>query len=406
MKKNIVILSSIGLKAYDFSKFKEGFNLTLIIDELEYNNISKALLSNFRNILVSKGGHYIGPIVKLNLQSVIEIINNYFKKITRDNLYVINTSEANTFVASKIREYFDLSGMRSTIARRFTDKESMKKYVKNTEVKVPKSLAINPSYSVMSSKIGNHFIIKPTEAAASYGVEKITSQIELDNYLSTYKPKEYRYISEEFIHGTMYHCDIIISNGYNIFQACSEYLFPNLAFKQGNILSSLPLISGDIKERLIEASNKCLKSLEAVDGIYHIELFIDINNNIYFLEVGARIPAATVVKMYEVTYGINIADLSIKSLVNSITPNIQQELTGKYYFWAYLPKRPGIVKALKEPKFNSKFKVDWEVSTGQKLSYSKSIIDRVGLIYVENSSYEIIKNDFMELKNYDPVIYN
>ncbi|ODN42189.1 ATP-grasp domain-containing protein [Piscirickettsia litoralis] len=278
----------------------------------------------------------------------------------------------------------------------------MKKVVSLHSLNVPNSTPLLNNYVEVSSYCGNRFIAKPIDAAGSYGVELIHSQDDLDRYYAQYKPNKNSFIAEQFIVGKMYHCDFVLYKNKPIFKACSEYLFPNLCFKKGKNLSSFPVVNKELQSVIFNFSDQCLKALGYHNGIYHLELFIE-NNQLYFLEVGARIPAALVVKMYETIYGVNIADLSVAVLTGSLSSSIQQKMTGHYFLWAYLAKTQGVIKRLIPPSFSSEFNIHWEVEAGQEIDNSQSIIDRVGILTAKSNRLDVIQQDFEYLRAYSPV---
>ncbi|QHS27290.1 ATP-grasp domain-containing protein [Piscirickettsia salmonis] len=251
----------------------------------------------------------------------------------------------------------------------------------------------------------SRFIAKPTDPAGSYGVELIQSQNNLNDYHEKYLSTNKNFIAEQFISGKMYHCDFIIYGNKSIFKACSEYLFPNLDFKVGKTLSSIPVFNKQIQSVILNFSDQCLRSLGYHNGIYHLELFIK-NNQLYFLEVGARIPASLVIKMYEITYGVNIADLSIAALTDSIptSSSAQQKTTGNYFLWAYLAKTQGTIKKLIPPSLSSKFDIHWQVDVGQEILNSTSIIDRIGILTSTSNNLDTIQQDFEYLRQYCPLV--
>ncbi|MGJ3495825.1 hypothetical protein ACR9PT_14865, partial [Piscirickettsia salmonis] len=137
-------------------------------------------------VIVSSSGKYCGPIIKLNLKSSIQVLQATLKKFNLQNLYIINTSEANTEVAAQLRQYFNITGLTPGEARLFTDKSLMKKAVSSQGLNTPNSVPLLTNYTEISSHCGASFIAKPTDAAGSYGVELIQSQNDLNDYHKKY----------------------------------------------------------------------------------------------------------------------------------------------------------------------------------------------------------------------------
>ncbi|MCL9781708.1 ATP-grasp domain-containing protein [Vibrio sp. S4M6] len=404
MKDILIFLSSVGLQSYSLTNLANQYDLILVTDEKETPNLTQQIQQYFTQIIISHSGTYCGPIISLDIQATLPLLQNCIKQYASHQIHIINTSEANTVVAAELREHFDIHGMKPCDARCFTDKALMKATAEEHGINTAKSLTLSHHYDDLAGYLGESFIVKPVDAAGSFAVEIIHSQEELNRYHAKYATDEGQFLAEAFISGTMYHADFVIYNTKPIFRACSEYLYPNLDFKSGKHLSSFPVFDKDIQSKIFDFTNHCLKALGYHDGIYHLELFIQ-DGECVFLEVGARIPAAMVVKMYEVTYGINIADLSAAVLSQSHTKSVQQKVTGEYFIWSYLAKSEGRIRKLSLPDFNSDYDIQWEVEAGQLTHHSQSIIDRVGVLTSQSHHLESIQEDFEHLREYQPTVF-
>ncbi|QGN80371.1 hypothetical protein [Piscirickettsia salmonis] len=110
--------------------------------------------------------------------------------------------------------------------------------------------------------------------------------------------------------------------------------------------------------------------------------------------------------MYEITYGVNIADLSIAALTDSMptSSSAQQKTTGNYFLWAYLAKTQGTIKKLIPPSLSNKFDIHWQVDVGQEILNSTSIIDRIGILTSTSNNLDTIQQDFEYLRQYCPLV--
>ena len=62
-----------------------------------------------------------------------------------------------------------------------------------------------------------------------FGVAIVSSAEEFEAFYQMKAPNE-QYEVEEFISGTLYHCDAIRQNGVTLFSVCCEYTNQNLIF--------------------------------------------------------------------------------------------------------------------------------------------------------------------------------
>lgn len=176
MRKTIIFLSSIGLQSYSLSRLSRECDLILVVDQLEISNLTHDIKQYFQEVIISSAGTYCGPIIKLDLDKTIALLQPELASYDANNVYIVNTSEANTLIAAQLRQQLKISGLTPGDAVLFTDKSRMKRAVAEKGIRTPKSCVLSADYGHLSQALGQAFIVKPVDAAGSYGVELIHTQ--------------------------------------------------------------------------------------------------------------------------------------------------------------------------------------------------------------------------------------
>lgn len=318
---------------------------------------------------------------------------------------LICLSEDNLLFSAKLRDAFDLSGMGFEETLPFRDKVAMKDKIREAKLRVPayaklkynKIQDIKNEFITLSETLGLPFLLKPISALGGSGIQKIHN---INDFQKHYYLSEHTdYEAEEFINGTLYHCDSIIKNGETLFVVCCEYSNPNFDFQAGKSIISLPLRADDeIAQRIIKFSTRALKALKLHNGVSHVEVFVNDKNEIIFLEAAARSPGGLVTPMYRRAFNVPFEDIAYQ-----IEMGIDFELkihSDKYYMSGILPALCGTIKTLHEPKILSDCELIWAVKEGDVRGPCSSVRDQAGSLIIGNHNYEELLSDFIYLKDF------
>ena len=219
---------------------------------------------------------------------------------------------------------------------------------------------------------------------------------------------DYNFELDEFLEGDLFHIDSVIYNGEAVFTGVCKYAAPNADFVNGKALGSYMLNENETDYVMLSSMNKkVLKALSPTNGITHMEVFKSQKHNAFiFLEIATRPPGASIPKMYEHNYNINLQELFFKFQmgysasdlkINQISQNSSQ------LAWLWIPKtKTGYIEKLIMPKINSKLSIKWHVVQDELVEKkSVSVRDRVCEVFIENENYEQLKYDFNYLKNFN-----
>lgn len=404
------IIFFIGRRQIDnfaFSKIKnrENYQFIAIIFASDLPTLTKDVQSQFDQIHVTS---HIGKDIlsEINIDEVIVMMKADISKINPTDMSIICQDEANVLIAGALRDYFNIKvGPGFAELEVFRNKVLMKERLLTKHIRVPKFLSLDKiyDYSEIVNLIGQPFIIKPIAAAGSLGVTKIVSQ---DNYLSyvTNNPHHLDYEAEEFIQGKLFHCDTVVQDKYFKFLECGIYTCPNLEFQKGKTLGSLAILHDNpIYKKITDFAQQVIIALGSPDGTHHMELFITKNNELVFLEIGARTPGFLINQMYEKTFGCNPLNMDLE--VQAGVEFFNEKTTDLPSFWAIFPIKEGIIRQLIAPQLLSKFEINWTVKVGDETEKCLSNLDFGAILFASNQNYTELASDFEIVANHTAIIY-
>ena len=157
-----------------------------------------------RDALSADSRHYLFDYLEvprlLDEDAVLERVSALLRGQSVDR--VLTNWEPLVVLAARMRERWDVPGMRVDVARAFRDKELMKKRVEAAGLRVPRSARASTVSAVREAaeRIGYPLIVKPISGAGSADTYRIDATAELEKVLPAVR--HVREVSvEEFIDG-------------------------------------------------------------------------------------------------------------------------------------------------------------------------------------------------------------
>ena len=210
-----------------------------------------------------------------------------------------------------LREHLRLPGIGLTTVRYFRDKLAMRMQAREAGIRVPEfSPVLNyDDLRKFMQRVPGPWLLKPRAQASGIGMKKIQSVEELWPWLDQLDDQQSEYLLEQFIPGSVFHIDSVVSERAVLFAEAHAYGAPPLETSHhGGVFTTrtLPRNSGDALS-LKAVNQRLIGGLGLVRGVTHAEFLKGhADNRFYFLEIAARVGGAYISDVIEAASGINL----------------------------------------------------------------------------------------------------
>lgn len=407
MKQLIVVLCQITPIKSQLDKIKlADTDYVLVINK----NIASKISDEDREFFQK-----IHTVREIDFVTLSLILQPYSRQYDFSASAILTSDETCTLVAAKARDHFSIPGSGYKDVIGFVDKDIMKQQLADTDVRLPKYLLFDKQryqqlkqgyLSQVIERIDFPIFVKPLDQCGGHGICRIEEMRAFEEWAESVVDDSLTYEVDEYIAGSLYHCDAATQDGQIIYFSASRYSCPVEDFSKGALLGSILIPKTEnIWKRLFQFNRNVLKIMNAPDGVTHLEVFETAKGELIFLEVAARPPGAFTTQIHEKNSGINYETLHFRLLLG-LPVNTTETINNDTYTWAFIPKKSGTIKKLNTPEINSQFDIDWKVSVGDDSKQGKDILDAsniAGMITYHNASYEKLYGDFEKLRNFKAI---
>lgn len=212
---------------------------------------------------------------------------------------------------SALREHLRIPGMGLTTVRYFRDKLAMRARAKEEGVLVPEFVHVL-NYSDLRefmAGVPGPWLLKPRSQASGIGMKKIHAPEELWPWLERLGDDQSSYLLEQFIPGSVFHVDSVVSEREVLFAEAHAYGAPPLDVSHGGGVFTTRTLPREAQEtlQLKELNSNLMHVLGLMRGVTHAEfLKAHTTGKVYFLEIAARVGGAYISDVIETATGINL----------------------------------------------------------------------------------------------------
>jgi len=212
---------------------------------------------------------------------------------------------------ASLREHLRLPGLGLTTIRYFRDKLAMRQQARESGILVPEFIHILNYEDLRDfmAYVPGPWLLKPRSQASGIGMKKIQSAEELWPWLDQLGDEQSEYLLEQFIPGSVFHVDGIVSERAVLFADAHAYGAPPLDVShQGGVFTTRTLARESADATAVkEIHHRLVAGLGLVRGVTHAEfLKARSDDRFYFLEIAARVGGAYISNMIETATGINL----------------------------------------------------------------------------------------------------
>lgn len=246
---------------------------------------------------------------ELPLQSLIYAVSYTARSQPIDRIVALDEFDMEN--VSALREHLRIPGMGLTTVRYFRDKLAMRARAKETGILAPEFVHVlnYDSLREFMSRVPGPWLLKPRSQASGIGMKKIHKQEELWPWLDQLGDQQSFYLLEQFVPGSVYHVDSVISESEVVFAEAHAYGAPPFETShQGGVFTTRTLSRDADEARALQEMNRNLiEGLGLVRGVTHAEfLKAHADGKFYFLEIAARVGGAYIADVIEAATGINL----------------------------------------------------------------------------------------------------
>jgi biotin carboxylase len=246
---------------------------------------------------------------ELPLEHIVNTVSYLARSQPIDRIVALDEFDMEN--VSALREHMRIPGMGLTTVRYFRDKLAMRARAQEIGILVPEFAHVlnYDNLREFMSRVPAPWLLKPRSQASGIGMKKIHKPDELWPWLDQLGDKQSHYLLEQFILGSVFHVDSVVSEREVVFADAHAYGSPPLDVShQGGVFTTRTLHRNapDVQS-LFKVNRHVIEGLGSVRGVTHAEfLRAHSDGKIYFLEIAARVGGAYISDVVEAASGINL----------------------------------------------------------------------------------------------------
>jgi len=212
---------------------------------------------------------------------------------------------------SAIREHLRIPGMGLTTVRYFRDKLAMRARAREVGISVPGFVHVlnHDELREFMECVPGPWLLKPRSQASGIGMKKIQRPEELWPWLDRLGDEQSHFLLEQFVPGSVFHVDSVVSEREVVFAEAHAYGTPPLDVSHGGGVFTTRTLERDSEDaRALEAINReLMEGLGLMRGVTHAEfLKAHADGKFYFIEIAARVGGAYISEVIENATGVNL----------------------------------------------------------------------------------------------------
>jgi len=212
---------------------------------------------------------------------------------------------------SAIREHLRIPGMGLTTVRYFRDKLAMRARAREVGISVPGFMHVlnHDELREFMATVPGPWLLKPRSQASGIGMKKIQRPEELWPWLDKLGDEQSHFLLEQFVPGSVFHVDSVVSEKQVVFAEAHAYGTPPLDVSHGGGVFTTRTLERDSEDarELQEINRELIEGLGLMRGVTHAEfLKAHSDGEFYFIEIAARVGGAYISDVIENATGVNL----------------------------------------------------------------------------------------------------
>ncbi|HST46395.1 ATP-grasp domain-containing protein [Jatrophihabitans sp.] len=230
---------------------------------------------------------------------------------SRQLTHIVALHEKEMILAASLRERYGLPGMTQAETLPFRDKLRMKDdLVAAGYENVPAYLPVPATVPAAVPWTGPT-VVKSRWGLGASEVRVVDAPAGIAGAIAELNADPATLEIEQFVAGTMYHCDSVVFDGEVRFGSVCEYLQPPGRFAVERYQGSVLLGDGPVRNLLAEHNAKVLRGLGIRAGVTHAEFFLTPAGDVVFCEVAARPGGGGISDIVRLSYGVDLVENAV-----------------------------------------------------------------------------------------------
>lgn len=347
---------------------------------------------------------------EINQQEVEKIIQNYLMIYGSENIRLLTNEDSAQLTCARLREKYHIPGHSVDTLLPFVNKVVSKERLHN-DIKTHKFMPLDKiEYArnkedyldTLINALNFPMFAKPVDLVSSVETHYVADKNALRALVNKIACHEYEFEIDEYVQGELFHCDAMIISGDIHFFMVGKCSFALARFFEGKPVGSIPIKDKALFNKLQAFCKKTFSKLKCPDGAYHMEVFVKKDQEIIFLEIGARTGGALITRVYEKLFDINIEETNYR-IQMGMSQSVKVAKKNMYAGFLNFPKIIGKVANIQLPKLEIAHEVIKFVKPGDRMEKAKNLLDISCSIIFWDTSYQNVENTFEFLKNYKPL---
>lgn len=211
--------------------------------------------------------------------------------------------------AATLRAHLACPGMDEGVTRRVRDKLIMRSVARDNDIPVPPFSGFNNRQEIeklLNSSAGP-WMVKPRSAGGAVRILKLKSRDEVWQTWQELGDKRCYHLIEEFVPSEVYHVDTIVTGGKVVLEVAGHYTLPPFDVWHGGGVFAARTVPADdpVRDRLLAMNRQVLKAVGVTDSVNHTEFLVR-GDEIYFLEIAARVPGSNLDLLTTASTGVDL----------------------------------------------------------------------------------------------------
>ena len=228
---------------------------------------------------------------------------------------------------AKIREDFNIGGVKPSQLLLTKYKSRMKDVFRNAGARVVEGLSISNKEELAPTieTLGLPVIAKPDNGVGAANTYKLFTQEDVENFRNTWD-ESVSYFLEQYIDNAVLctYDGLIDSEGNVVFDTSFTYSLPTLELIN-NAQDYYTDIEPKIDEKLVELGKNIVKEFGMKERFFHIEFFKLPDGEYIALEYNNRIAGGITIDLYNYAYNCDLYELYAKVVVGEEVPKYETD---------------------------------------------------------------------------------